>query len=178
MASGARLGWPGRLVCCLVPVLTLGMAGVVPSVVLAVRRRRPADVIWAVVFGLLQLGVYVALGLVPTEDHGNASVLAGFAVVTLWLLAPVHYLVLDLPRFWPQPKAEQVLAPGYGYPPYQAPAAYGPPLGYGPQAAAQTPAAPAPATPAAAAPGPARAGDDLQQLGELLRRQVREGGPQ
>ncbi|GAA2146743.1 hypothetical protein GCM10009760_36810 [Kitasatospora kazusensis] len=167
-ARGGPYGWRGKLLCCLVSLLSLGMLGLVPSLLLALRRRRAVDVLGAVVFGLLTLTVFVAFGLQPRSSASTPSdPLLGLAVMVLWLGSPVHFLVLDSPRFWGMPGP--VPAP---FVPRQAQAA---------QAQAQ-------AGPGQAGPGPVTAWepptvadppapDDLQQLGELLRRQVRDGRP-
>ncbi|MFF3595071.1 hypothetical protein [Kitasatospora indigofera] len=210
-----RFGVPGRVLCCLAPLLTVGFLGVVPSLLLAVRRRRVFDVIGAVLFCLVFVVFLVSIPLAGGARHENTADTTGaVAMVLLWLGAPLHYLAMDRRPLWPLP-AVAVPAPYYrpdrpGHPLHPAPVAwYPPPAGVPlPATAAPAPAAeadpyalvaryhapaaappapPAAATPApwappaaeppAAPPAPARTGDDLQQLGELLRRQSREGRP-
>lgn len=156
--AGQQSGDPGpfrvgpKILLCLVPLLSLGLLGLVPSLVLALRRRRVADLVGAAVFGLLQLGLYVSIGL--TEEKNSEYVLSSagsIALMLLWLAAPVHFLIADARgqarRAVPQPAAAW-------YPPPQYPAA-------------------PPSLPPAVAPAPAQ--DELQQLGELLRRQSQDG---
>ncbi|MDH6576979.1 hypothetical protein [Kitasatospora sp. MAP5-34] len=160
-AQGGPYAWWGKLLCCLVPLLTLGLLGLVPSLLLAVRRRRAVDVLGAVFFGLLTLAAFVLVGLAP-KSGTPSSTLLGFTALPLWLGAPVHFLVLDSPRFWGMPgPAPAPFVPGQvriqSQPPQQAAqlTEWQPPVGVD---------------------TPVPASDDLQQLGELLRRQVREGG--
>jgi len=171
---GAAPGGPSsrgiKTLYCLVPLLTVGVFGTVPSLVLAVRRRRAVDVVGAVVFGALQLTMYVCLGLKPGGSTDTVYDIVGApAMVLLWLAAPVHFLLMDTRRFWgaalPQPGTWQ---------PSMHPSVPPPPASYAP-AGVMPGVMPAvlPPQPAATPPAPA---DDLQQLGELLRRQVREGG--
>lgn len=170
-ARGGPYGWRGKLMCCLVPLLTLGLLGLVPSLLLALRRRRAVDVVGAVVFGLLTLTAFVTIGLLPADSKGTpGSNFLGGVIVVLWLAAPVHFLVLDSLRFWGLPGS----APAPFVPVQQQAAWHRPTMVDAPPASAAAPAAPVgPAAPAAPAPAP----DDLQQLGELLRRQVQDRRP-
>ncbi|MGW2397866.1 hypothetical protein ACWCYY_15115 [Kitasatospora sp. NPDC001664] len=156
------LGVGGKVLLALVPLLSLGLLGMVPSLVLAVRRRRAADVAGAVVAGLLQLLVYVAVGLTdPDPDVASGLDLAGgLALFALWLGGPVHFLVMDTQQQW----RSKAPAPAPWYPP--------PVVPYQPQPQPSYPPRPQPQPQA----GPATQ-DDLQQLGELLRRQAQEGRP-
>jgi len=140
--------------------------------VLAAGRRRRADIIGAVVIGLLQLGLYVAMGLTPSG--GKISNAVGvFLLLPLFLGTPVHYLLMNQRRFWPEAKTP----PPYPYPAYQPypasavtyPAAN--PYAGHPQALAQHPTLPG--VPPTAATGAA----ELRELGELLRRQAGDGQP-
>ncbi|MFD9126061.1 hypothetical protein [Kitasatospora sp. NPDC059571] len=185
---------PQRILVALVPVLTLGLLGMVPSVLLAVRRRRAADVLCAVVAGLVQLTVYVALGLTPSgsQETTTASTVGGMCLLALWLGAPVHYLAADTPRFWFGPAAPVPVAwPGAGHPapghPTLVPGAGHPAPGHptlvpgaghpapGHPTLVPAPAVPVPAPAPVPAPPQAAPNDDLQQLGELLRRQAGDG---
>ncbi|MFD8594444.1 hypothetical protein ACFV1L_05540 [Kitasatospora sp. NPDC059646] len=177
------------LLCAATPVLTLGILGMVPSVVLAVGRRRRADIVGAVVIGLMQLVLFVEVGLTPSGGKIN-NLVGVFLLIPLWIGTPVHFLLMNQRRFWPQPATPP---PGYGYPghpatgvthPYELPYPRTAPY---PQAGPY-PAPPAPfpgvATPPPAAPqaGPtgatgATGAAELRELGELLRRQAGDGQP-
>ncbi|WP_457028324.1 hypothetical protein [Kitasatospora sp. P5_F3] len=163
--AGQQFGAPGpfrvgpKILFCLVPLLSLGLLGLVPSLVLALRRRRAVDVLGAVVFVLLQLTLYVSIGLSKPDAQDSFSLIGGLALMVLWLGAPVHFLVLDARGG--AAKAVPPAQPGAWYPPPQYPAA--PP----------TPPQPVPVQPAPQASAPTQ--DDLQQLGELLRRQAQDG---
>ncbi|GGV21514.1 hypothetical protein GCM10010495_41380 [Kitasatospora herbaricolor] len=202
-----RFGAPGRVLCCLAPLLTVGFLGVVPSLLLAVRRKRVVDVIGAVLFCLVFVVFLVSIALAGGAKHENTADTTGaVAMVLLWLGAPLHYLAMDRRALWPSPVLA-VPAPYYQpvqpvqsawYPPPTAPLPGAPLPTTGPPApvaeadpyalvaryhapaatpAPAAPVAPLTAEPPAAAPAPARTADDLQQLGELLRRQSREGRP-
>ncbi|MEV7118725.1 hypothetical protein [Kitasatospora griseola] len=167
------------LLCAAVPVLTLGMLGMVPSLVLAVGRRRRADLVGAVVIGLMQLGLYVAAGLTPSGGKIN-NLVGVLLLLPLFLGTPVHYLLMNQRRFWPGADAP---AP-YPYPAYQpypasAPTypAAGPYAGhpYADHPQAVTQPVP-PAVPPAGAAG-ATGAAELRELGELLRRQAGDGQP-
>ncbi|WP_431680105.1 hypothetical protein [Kitasatospora sp. KL5] len=206
--SGRTAGGPfsllHRILVCLVPLLTFGLLGMLPSVLLAARRRRAVDVLGAVVFGLVQLTMYVVLGLSPKDTTGTwYADVTGLTAILLWLGAPAHFLVMDSRSIWGTP-AEPVQAhwppqglilptqypPAAPTPPAPMPAVPMPsgrvhpgpvPAGYPaqPYPHAYTPA---PAQPPAPSPGAptvqsAPGADDLQQLGELLRRQAGDGRP-
>ncbi|MEU9132978.1 hypothetical protein AB0D08_33590 [Kitasatospora sp. NPDC048540] len=122
----------------LLPLLTVGLLGLVPSVVLAARRRRPADLAGAVVIGAVQLAVYVCLGLTPDNSQGSPySIVGGLLLIALAVGAPVHFLVMDRAAAWfpgrpaPHPAFPahpQPYGPSYGQPhaqPYPQP--YGQP---------------------------------------------------
>ncbi|WP_052390723.1 hypothetical protein [Streptomyces sp. NRRL B-24484] len=209
--SGPLYGQPGpsaggpfsllhRILVCLVPLLTFGLLGMAPSVLLAARRRRAVDVLGAVFFGLVQLTMYVVLGLSPKETTGTwYADVTGLTAIVLWIGAPAHFLIMDSAAVWnrrsqgaPAPWPPHGLLLPSPYPP-GAPTLTGlapqTPAHYQPQPQPQQPqyhqpqpqppygpqqAAPAPHPPTVrAAPG----SDDLQQLGELLRRQAGDGRP-
>ncbi|MFF0294439.1 hypothetical protein ACFYST_24060 [Kitasatospora sp. NPDC004614] len=163
------------LLCAAVPVLTLGMLGMVPSLVLAVGRRRRADIVGAVVIGLMQLGLYVGAGLTP--EGGTINNLVGLLLLLpLFLGTPVHYLLMNQRRFWPQAVATPPPYPYPAYPGYSASAPTypsGTPYPYPAPAPVAQPATPPPA----AAPGGATGTAELRELGELLRRQAGDGQP-
>ncbi|KDN83178.1 hypothetical protein [Kitasatospora cheerisanensis] len=181
------------LLCAATPVLTLGILGMVPSVVLAVGRRRRADIVGAVVIGLMQLAVFVEVGLTPSGGQIN-NLVGVFLLIPLWLGTPVHFLLMNQRRFWPQPATPP---PGYEYPAYPASAAtrpyelpypqngpYPQAGSYPPPGAYPTPpapfpgvATPPPAVPPAAPQTGATGAAELRELGELLRRQAGDGQP-
>ncbi|GAA2807461.1 hypothetical protein GCM10010441_35310 [Kitasatospora paracochleata] len=201
VASGPyRVGT--TVLCCALPLLTFGVLGMAPSLVLAAGRRRAVDIVWAVVFGALQLTFFVCAGLAP---HGSTDTVydnvGAASMVALWFGAPVHFLVMNRRVSWPAPKVfapppNPYAVPGYPAQPYPTPtpAPYpttyptptpypptAPTHPYVPQAQVQVQAQAQPsdrpqAQPRTPAPGPAT-GEDLQQLAELLRRQAQEGRP-
>ncbi|WP_354642071.1 hypothetical protein [Kitasatospora camelliae] len=203
---GLRAGGPfsllHRILVCLAPLLTFGLLGMLPSLLLAVRRRRALDVLGAVFLGLVQLAMYVVLGLSPKDATGTwYSTATGLTAIVLWLGAPVHFLIMDSAGIWargaqtgpthaglatPAPWPPQGLHPPSPYPagvPAPAPVHHQPQ----PQPPYQHQHQPQPHPhpyPQAVAPGPhpptvqaTPGGDDLQQLGELLRRQAGDGRP-
>ncbi|MFD0279731.1 hypothetical protein ACFVHB_38370 [Kitasatospora sp. NPDC127111] len=185
MAAGP-FGVLGRILWALVPVVTIGLLGVIPSLLLAIRRRRIYDVIGAVVFTGLFAAYLICAGVAGSiKDAPTADTIGMVSMMLLWFGAPLHFLAMDLRVVWDA-----------GRPKAPAPAAY-----YAPPAAPAYPAAPAagyaptvPGAPYGSAPGPVPApapgyappapgaapahttGDELRELGELLRRQAREGG--
>ncbi|MFD7907471.1 hypothetical protein ACFV4G_35200 [Kitasatospora sp. NPDC059747] len=196
-----------RVLCALVPLLTAGVFGPLPSLVLAIRRRRPYDIAGAVVYCLLLLTMVVCAGVASDTKASAANVIGEIALALLWLTPTLHYLVMDRRSLWaPAPYAPSPAAPyGATTPGHTAPspaAPYGattpghtapsPAAPYGattPGHTAPSPAAPYGATtPGHTAPSPAAPygattpghtapppADDLRELGELLRRQAREG---
>ncbi|WP_158845369.1 hypothetical protein [Streptomyces sp. NRRL WC-3742] len=185
-AIPGRLGTTARVLFALAPVVTFGLLGAVPSLVLAVRRRRAYDIAGAVVFCGLLLTLIVSAGIAGRLKDPTADLTGQITLFVLWFAPTPHFLLMDRREVWeagrpaPQPSPSYAApqaqphtspyaptAPGYG-----APAApYAPPP---PQAAAAPAALAAPATPVAPVTG---AADDLKELGELLRRQSREGRP-
>ncbi|MFD7320815.1 hypothetical protein ACFV9D_06940 [Streptomyces sp. NPDC059875] len=63
-------GLPVRLALAVVPFLTLGVLGVVPSLVLALRRGGRADWLAAVGFTAVTVGWWFQIGLSPEDTHG------------------------------------------------------------------------------------------------------------
>ncbi|MET9402264.1 hypothetical protein [Kitasatospora sp. NPDC002965] len=218
--SGPRPAGPygvlGRVLVVLAPLLSIGLLGMVPSLLLAVRRRRAYDIVGAVAFAGLFLAYIVAIGVAGNGPKGSAptaDTVGMVMMVLMWFVPPAHFLVMDRRAVWeagrPRPAApgghyapQAVTAPypaqpAYGYPapaaptaaqPFTAPAQSFGAQSFGTPAPFGTPAQPfgTPAQPfAAAAPyppvpapdaGPATS-DELRELGELLRRQAREGRP-
>ncbi|MDH6706248.1 hypothetical protein P3T27_002971 [Kitasatospora sp. MAA19] len=163
-----RFGVPGRVLCALAPLLSVGLLGVVPSLLLAVRRRRAYDIVGAGVFCALLLTVFVSAGIAGSLQDPTADATGQTTLIVLWFAAPVHYLVMDSRAVWqagrPRPAA-----------PYLSPYAVTMP-GYGTPVAPAAPIA-APVAPVAPVAPAAETAHDLRQLGELLRRQAREDRP-
>ncbi|MEU3498571.1 hypothetical protein ABZ747_34395 [Kitasatospora cineracea] len=185
----------------LIPVLSLGLLGMVPSTVLAVDRRRRADIVGAAVIGLMEVGLFVAAALTP-EGEPIDNLTTGLLLFPLFLGTPVHFLLMNRRDRWPAGAAPAPAPYGYAYPPVGYPPQPGPAMPPGPTAksgptvrpaqpyavtephpanpyaAPYPPAAPtvqpAPAVPAPAAPTGAA---ELRELGELLRRQAGNGQP-
>jgi hypothetical protein len=159
---------------CLIPVLTLSIFGLVPAMVLAARRKRRVDLVGAVAFAVLEMALFVCSYLSGQPHSGVPSGVVGIVIMLLVFGAPVHFLVMDSRSVWdsgrpqavpayPQPYGVYPPQSGYGYPPAPAPIFQAPPPAQAP-VVHNTP--PAQAQPEAAPT------DDLQQLGELLRRQA------
>ncbi|MFI8084073.1 hypothetical protein ACIF6L_25125 [Kitasatospora sp. NPDC086009] len=138
----------GRVLCVLTPLVTVGLLGMIPSLLLAVRRRRAYDILGAAVFAALFLTYLVCAGVAGgTGDAPTADTVGMVAMVLMWLGAPLHFLAMDLRAVWEagRPKAPA----GAAY--YPSPAApYGPPVsgpaypqapvsGYGPPFGTPTP---------------------------------------
>ncbi|MGW2872494.1 hypothetical protein [Kitasatospora sp. NPDC001225] len=168
-----RFGVVARVLCALAPLLTFGLLGAVPSLLLAVRRRRAYDILGAAVFCALLLTMIVSAGIAGTLKNPAADTTGSITLAVLWLLPTAHFLVMDSRAVWlagrPAPQAvpsgvPQAVSP-YAVPDVSPYAATVP--GYGvPAPAAQGPVTPAPET-----------AHDLRELGELLRRQAREDRP-
>ncbi|MEU9318568.1 hypothetical protein [Streptomyces sp. NPDC048295] len=71
-----------RLLMGVVPLVTLGVFGFVPSAVMALRRRRTADWSASAAFAALSAAWVLRIVLTPDETHGF-----GFAVDFLLLVA-------------------------------------------------------------------------------------------
>ncbi|MFI6152076.1 hypothetical protein ACIBCA_05240 [Kitasatospora sp. NPDC051170] len=186
-AIPGRLGTTARVLFALAPVLTFGLLGAVPSLVLAVRRRRAYDIAGAVVFCGLLFALIVSAGIAGRLQNPTADVTGQITLFLLWFAPTPHFLLMDRREVWeagrpaPQPSPP---APSYAAPqaqpytsPYASPYARTTP-GYGTPAAPYAPApSQAPTTPATPVAPVTGATDDLKELGELLRRQSREGRP-
>ncbi|MFE4974072.1 hypothetical protein ACFRAR_18430 [Kitasatospora sp. NPDC056651] len=177
-----RFGVAARVLCALAPVLTFGLLGAVPSLLLALRRRRAYDIVGAVVFCALLLTLFVSAGVAGSLQNPTADTTGSITMAVLWLVPTAHFLVMDSRAVWlagrPAPQAvprgvPQSVSP-YAVPngaPYAATAP-----GYGVPGPGPVPApapVPAPFVRPAVAPAPETA-HDLRELGELLRRQARE----
>ncbi|MBD0691032.1 hypothetical protein [Streptomyces sp. CBMA123] len=171
-----RFGPAVRVLCALVPLLSFGVLGAVPALLLAVRRRRAYDVLGAVVFCGLLLTLIVCAGIAGSLHDATANLIGEIALGVLWLTPTAHYLAMDSCTVWEAGRTAPVLLAPPAAPP--AAASYGPPYGYvEPASYGGT----APTVPGYGAPAPAPApavetAHDLRELGELLRRQAREGG--
>ncbi|SDT65651.1 hypothetical protein SAMN05216371_3442 [Streptomyces sp. TLI_053] len=176
-------GVAGRVLVVLAPLLTVGLLGMVPSLLLAVRRRRAYDILGAVVYAGLFLTFFICIGVAGSFGKGEAPVADAVGttmMVLMWFTPPVHFLLMDRQVVWsagrPAAPAGVVGHPqpaGYGYPsaqssthpygaaqPYPNPAAqpYGTPQPYTPAptyGAAQPYGTPAPSSYPAPAPAPA-----------------------
>ncbi|MEV7187254.1 hypothetical protein [Kitasatospora sp. NPDC093102] len=174
-----RFGVTARALCALVPLLTVGLLGVVPSLLLAVRRRRAYDIAGAGVFCALLLTMIVSAGVAGGLKNPTADTTGEIALAVLWFLPTAHFLVMDSRAVWlagrPAPQAVPQAVSPYAVPNVSPYAATVP--GYGvPAPATLAPSAPAHSAPAPSAPAPETA-HDLRELGELLRRQAREDRP-
>ncbi|MBD0676886.1 hypothetical protein BU198_40930 [Streptomyces sp. CBMA156] len=184
------------MLCALAPLLSFGLLGAVPSLLLAVRRRRAYDVVGAVVFCALLLTLIVSAGVAGSLKNPAADTTGQITLAVLWFLPTPHFLAMDSRAVWlagptgPQaaPPVLPRAASPYAVPhasPYGAPNAspYGTTVpGYGVPAPAPVPAGPVPppaAVPPAGAPSATapETAHDLRELGELLRRQAREDRP-
>ncbi|MER7581598.1 hypothetical protein [Kitasatospora sp. NPDC097691] len=189
-----RFGTPVRVACALAPLLTVGLLGVVPSLVLAVRRRRAYDIVGAVVFCALLLTMMVSAGIAGSLQDPTADTTGQTTLIVLWLVPTAHFLLMDRRAVWESGRPTPQAAAPYAAPtaaqyPSQYPSPYGSPPappyaatvpGYGVPAPTAGPAPTAPtASPAPSAPATPASGTahDLRELGELLRRQAREDQP-
>ncbi|MGW1174279.1 hypothetical protein ACWD4P_11220 [Kitasatospora sp. NPDC002543] len=170
-----RFGVAARVLCALAPLLTFGLLGAVPSLLLAVRRRRAYDIAGAVVFCALLLTMIVCAGVAGSLKNPTADTTGEITLAVLWLLPTAHFLVMDSRAVWlagrPTPQAAPRIVPPYAVPGVSSYAGTVPGYGFPPPAVPVAPAAPAPV-----APAPETA-HDLRELGELLRRQAREDRP-
>ncbi|MFE7563143.1 hypothetical protein [Kitasatospora sp. NPDC057500] len=134
-------GVPGRVLVVLAPLLSVGLLGMVPSLLLAVRRRRPYDILGAVVYAGLFLTFFICMGIAgsyPKGDAPLADAVGTTMMVLLWFTPPVHFLLLDRQVVWSSGRSAQPPAPA---------GSYAPPAGYG---------YPAPAAPVQPYPQPAQ----------------------
>ncbi|WP_051966727.1 hypothetical protein [Kitasatospora mediocidica] len=165
-------GVPAKVLLALLPVLTAGLLGFVPALLLARRRRRGVDVAGAVVFGCLLGLMVVCGGLAGDKRQVVANGIGMATMVVLIFVPPVHFLLMDRRAVWGVPVAPQ---PAYPQPYAQAyPQAY--PQSYAPQPPHPAPGYPSPQPSHQPQPSTQAPVDELQQLGELLRRQAEGGG--
>ncbi|RKN08685.1 hypothetical protein D7319_14940 [Streptomyces radicis] len=168
-----------RALFALFPVLSLGLLAWVPALRVVVIRRRAVD--WAVLALMVSLTVseVVLISTVPTDDEGPRSALVGLYLVAFLIGATIHAAMLDdtppAPGPYPAPRPTGYGAPhGYGYPPPAASVPVPASVPVHPAPAAPAPAVPAPAAPAPPSPTSPRmrqVASELDELGELLRKQ-------
>ncbi|MFJ9441010.1 hypothetical protein ACIRRH_03965 [Kitasatospora sp. NPDC101235] len=176
-----RFGVTARVLCALAPLLTVGLLGVVPSLLLAVRRRRAYDIAGAAVFCALLLTVIVSAGVAGGLKNPTADTTGQITLTVLWFLPTAHFLVMDSRVVWLAGRpAPQAVSP-YAVPNVSPYAATVPGYGVPASAVPTAPATPAPSAPAHSAPTPSvsapETAHDLRELGELLRRQARQDRP-
>ncbi|MFF8769483.1 hypothetical protein [Kitasatospora sp. NPDC015120] len=144
---GRPYGVLGRVLTALAPLLSFGLLGMVPSLLLAVRRRRAYDILGAVVYGGVFLTFFICMGIAGSYPKGDAPVADAIGttmMVLMWFTPPVHFLLMDRQVVWDSgrapagPYAPVAGAAGYGYPMAAAPAA---PVGPYPQPGQPYPAA-------------------------------------
>ncbi|MEV6977910.1 hypothetical protein [Kitasatospora sp. NPDC093806] len=164
----------GRVLVVLAPLLSFGLLGMVPSLLLAVRRRRAYDVVGAVLYAAAFLAYVICMGIAgsyPKGDAPTADAVGTSMMILMWFTPPVHFLLMDRQVVWaagrtvqpPAPVGPYAPQPGYGYPaapvaptpaqPYPAAQPYGvaPAQPYTPAAPYQAVPAPAPVAPVAPA---------------------------
>ncbi|WP_425554940.1 serine/threonine-protein kinase, partial [Kitasatospora putterlickiae] len=93
----------GRVLVVLAPLLSFGLLGMVPSLLLAVRRRRAYDILGAVVYAGLFLTFFICMGIAgsyPKGDAPLADAIGTTMMVLLWFTPPVHFLLLDRQVVW------------------------------------------------------------------------------
>ncbi|MER7707028.1 hypothetical protein ABTX81_29525 [Kitasatospora sp. NPDC097605] len=146
----------GRVLVVLAPLLTVGLLGMVPSLLLAVRRRRAYDILGAVVYAGLFLTFFICMGIAGSYPKGEApaaDAVGTTMMVVLWFTPPVHFLLMDRRVVWSAGRPARPPVPAGAYPP---PAGYGYPAPTAPVPPYQQPAQPYPAAQpyGAAAPHP------------------------
>ncbi|MFD0348963.1 hypothetical protein ACFQ0M_28775 [Kitasatospora aburaviensis] len=100
-AGPGPYGALGRTLCILAPLLSFGLLGMVPSLLLAIRRRRAYDFVGAVVFTGLFLAFLVSAGIAGGHSDGTVLDKVGtVALVLLWFGAPLHFVGMDLRAVW------------------------------------------------------------------------------
>ncbi|WP_395294613.1 hypothetical protein ACF9IK_14445 [Kitasatospora hibisci] len=109
-------GAVGRTLCILAPLLSFGLLGMVPSLLLAIRRRRAYDFVGAVVFTGLFLAFLVSAGIAGGNGGGTVlDKLGTVSLVLLWFGAPLHFVGMDLRAVWDAGRSAP--APAAYYPP-------------------------------------------------------------
>ncbi|MEU9144912.1 hypothetical protein [Streptomyces sp. NPDC048349] len=90
--EGAVPGLIPRVLLAAVPVLSLGMLGAVPSLVIAWRRGARADWLAALAFTAATVGWWFQAGLTPEETHGLQFGLDALLLSLSTVGAAVHCL--------------------------------------------------------------------------------------
>ncbi|WP_139238263.1 DUF3824 domain-containing protein [Streptomyces aidingensis] len=183
-----------RVLFATFPLWSLGFLSWVPPLRFAIRRGRPAD--WAVFAGWLALTVVYGIMMwrIPenpvTESEETLSALGGGYALCM-IVGGVAYALAGGGPWRPEPPGpfpgppppSGVLLPGPMDPPHHRPYGHGTPAPYHPGPAGPGPVAPGPATLPPAPPqsrpqpsaGPSprmrQVADELDELGELLRKQ-------
>ncbi|MER6363439.1 hypothetical protein [Kitasatospora sp. NPDC001527] len=115
----------GRVLVVLAPLLSVGLLGMVPSLLLALRRRRAYDILGAVVYAGLFLTFFICIGIAGSYPKGEAPLADGIGttmMVLMWFTPPVHFLLMDRQVVWSAGRPAQPSVPAGSYPP---PAGYG-----------------------------------------------------
>ncbi|MGW5776777.1 hypothetical protein [Streptomyces sp. NPDC003863] len=92
-----RTGLPGRwarAALAAVPLLSLGVFGLVPSLVLALRRGTRGDWLAALLFTAVSVGWCFQIALTPVETSGVPYLLDVLLLATSTVGAAVHCLVV------------------------------------------------------------------------------------
>ncbi|MCG6498924.1 hypothetical protein [Kitasatospora sp. A2-31] len=101
VAAPGPYGALGRTLCILAPLVSFGLLGMVPSLLLAIRRRRAYDFVGAVFFTGLFLAFLVSAGIAGGHSDGTVLDKVGtVALVLLWFGAPLHFVGMDLRAVW------------------------------------------------------------------------------
>ncbi|MFE0778379.1 hypothetical protein [Streptomyces sp. NPDC058861] len=104
-----------RLALALVPPLSLGVLGFVPSLMLALRRGTRADWLAALLFTALSVGWWFQIALTPEETHGLAYRLDLLLLTGSTVAAAAHCLLAG------RRPAPETTAPETGTPAVTAP---------------------------------------------------------
>ncbi|WP_329279557.1 hypothetical protein [Streptomyces sp. NBC_00691] len=87
-------GRPARVALALVPPLSLGVLGFVPSLVFALRRGTRGDRLTALLFTAASVGWCFQIALTPEETHGFAYLLDVLLLAVTTLGAAAHCLTV------------------------------------------------------------------------------------
>ncbi|MFC9385261.1 hypothetical protein [Streptomyces venezuelae] len=87
-------GRPVRIGLALVPLLSLGVLGFVPSLTLALWRGTRADRLAAVLFAAVSVGWCLQIALTPEETHGFSYLLDVVLLAASTLGAAAHCLIV------------------------------------------------------------------------------------
>ncbi|MEV4943923.1 hypothetical protein [Streptomyces zaomyceticus] len=87
-------GRPARIGLALVPLLSLGVLGFVPSLTLALRRGTRGDWLATLLFTAVSVGWWFQIALTPEETHGLPYLLDVVLLATSTLAAAAHCLTV------------------------------------------------------------------------------------